>query len=190
MEYSILSDIGMKRTANQDFAGTYVNRAGYRLFLLADGMGGHKAGNVASKLTVEDLGKLWSESFFDDGTPVATMETWLRNQIRNESENIADLGKLDEYQGMGTTLEALVMQEGQVISAHVGDSRTYLIRDGQLQKITTDHSLVQELVDAGQITEEEAEIHPNKISLHVLLASQPKYKLIYKLLMFSQGTIC
>ena len=90
------------------------------------------------------------------------METWLRNQIRNESENIADLGKLDEYQGMGTTLEALVMQEGQVISAHVGDSRTYLIRDGQLQKITTDHSLVQELVDAGQITEEEAEIHPNK----------------------------
>ena len=162
MEYSILSDIGMKRTANQDFAGTYVNRAGYRLFLLADGMGGHKAGNVASKLTVEDLGKLWSESFFDDGTPVATMERWLRNQIRNESENIADLGKLDEYQGMGTTLEALVMQEGQVISAHVGDSRTYLIRDGQLQKITTDHSLVQELVDAGQITEEEAEIHPNK----------------------------
>lgn len=72
---------------------------------------------------------------FDDGTPVATMETWLRNQIRNESENIADLGKLDEYQGMGTTLEALVMQEGQVISAHVGDSRTYLIRDGQLQKL-------------------------------------------------------
>ena len=63
---------------------------------------------------------------------------------------------------MGTTLEALVMQEGQVISAHVGDSRTYLIRDGQMQKITTDHSLVQELVDAGQITEEEAEIHPNK----------------------------
>jgi serine/threonine protein phosphatase PrpC len=162
VEYSILSDIGMKRTANQDFAGTYVNRAGYRLFLLADGMGGHKAGNVASKLTVEDLGKLWSESFFDDGTPVATLETWLRNQIRNESENIADLGKLDEYQGMGTTLEALVMQEGQVISAHVGDSRTYLIRDGELQKITTDHSLVQELVDAGQITEEEAEIHPNK----------------------------
>ena len=63
MEYSILSDIGMKRTANQDFAGTYVNRAGYRLFLLADGMGGHKAGNVASKLTVEDLGKLWWNHF-------------------------------------------------------------------------------------------------------------------------------
>ena len=68
MEYSILSDIGSKRSTNQDYAGTYVNRAGYQLFLLADGMGGHKAGNVASKLTVEDLGKLWSETFFDAGT--------------------------------------------------------------------------------------------------------------------------
>lgn len=63
MEYSILSDIGSKRSTNQDYVGTYVNRAGYQLFLLADGMGGHKAGNVASKLTVEDLGKLWSETF-------------------------------------------------------------------------------------------------------------------------------
>lgn len=78
MEYSILSDIGSKRSTNQDYAGTYVNRAGYQLFLLADGMGGHKAGNVASKLTVEDLGKLWSETFFDAGTPEATLEIWLK----------------------------------------------------------------------------------------------------------------
>ncbi|AYG00945.1 Stp1/IreP family PP2C-type Ser/Thr phosphatase [Lactococcus allomyrinae] len=162
MEYSILSDIGSKRGTNQDYADSYVNRAGYRLFLLADGMGGHKAGNVASKLTVEDLGKLWSETFFDAGTPEATLELWLRNQIRNENENIASLGKLDEYQGMGTTLEAVVIKENVAISAHVGDSRTYLIRDGALSKVTTDHSLVQELVDAGQITEEEAEVHPNK----------------------------
>ena len=152
MEYSILSDIGSKRSTNQDYAGTYVNRAGYQLFLLADGMGGHKAGNVASKLTVEDLGKLWSETFFDAGTPEATLEIWLKNQVRNENENIASLGKLD----------ALVIKAGMLVSAHVGDSRTYLMRDGELNKITTDHSLVQELVDAGQITEEEAEVHPNK----------------------------
>ncbi|GBG97039.1 serine/threonine protein phosphatase [Lactococcus termiticola] len=162
MEYSILSDIGSKRSNNQDFAGSFVNKAGLRIFLLADGMGGHKAGNVASKLTVEDLGKVWSESFFDDSTPDATIELWLRNQIRNENENIANLGKLDEYQGMGTTLEVLVAKSHKVISAHVGDSRTYLVRAGELKKITNDHSLVQELVDAGQITEEEAESHPNK----------------------------
>lgn len=162
MEYSILSDIGSKRSTNQDYAGSFVNRAGFRLFLLADGMGGHKAGNVASKLTVEDLGKLWRESFFDEGTPAETIETWLRNQIRTENENISNLGQLDEYRGMGTTLEALVIQGSTAISAHVGDSRKYLIREGQLNKITVDHSLVQELVDAGQITEEEAEVHPNK----------------------------
>src|SRR5574341_2158217 len=104
MKYSILSDVGQKRTNNQDHADTYENLQGERLFLLADGMGGHKAGNVASKLTVEDLGKLWSETFFDAGTPEATLEIWLRNQVRNENENIASLGKLDEYQGMGTTL--------------------------------------------------------------------------------------
>ncbi|MFC4651308.1 Stp1/IreP family PP2C-type Ser/Thr phosphatase [Lactococcus nasutitermitis] len=162
MKYSILSDIGSKRTTNQDYADSFVNRAGYRLFLLADGMGGHKAGNVASRLTVEDLGKLWSESFFDGTTSTETVETWLRNQIRNENENIANLGKLDEYHGMGTTLETLLIKDEEAISAHVGDSRTYLIRDGQLTKVTVDHSLVQELVDAGQITEEEAEVHPNK----------------------------
>jgi serine/threonine protein phosphatase PrpC len=162
VEYSILSDIGSKRSTNQDYADSYINRAGYRLFLLADGMGGHKAGNVASKLTVEDLGKLWSETFFDVDTPETTLEVWLRNQIRNENDNIASLGKLDEYQGMGTTLEAVMIKGDVAISAHVGDSRTYLVRDGLLTKITTDHSLVQELVDAGQITEEEAEVHPNK----------------------------
>ena len=63
---------------------------------------------------------------------------------------------------MGTTLEALVIKGNTIVSDHVGDSRTYLMRDGELNKITTDHSLVQELVDAGQITEEEAEVHPNK----------------------------
>lgn len=162
MEYSILSDIGSKRETNQDYAASFLNRAGFRLFLLADGMGGHKAGNVASKLTVEDLGKLWSASFFDEGTSSETLETWLHNQIRNENENIANLGQLDEYHGMGTTLEALIIKDNQAISAHVGDSRKYLIRDGKLSKITVDHSLVQELVDAGQITEAEAEVHPNK----------------------------
>lgn len=162
MEYSILSDIGSKRGTNQDYAGAYANRAGYFLLLLADGMGGHKAGNVASKLTVEDLGKLWAETFFDADTEEETIIRWLRNQIRNENENISSLGKLDEYRGMGTTLESLVIKENMAISAHVGDSRKYLIRDGKLNKITVDHSLVQELVDAGQITEEEAENHPNK----------------------------
>ncbi|MCL2676549.1 MAG: Stp1/IreP family PP2C-type Ser/Thr phosphatase [Streptococcaceae bacterium] len=162
MEFSILSDIGAKRETNQDYAFTFINRAGYRLFLLADGMGGHKAGNIASKLTVEDLGKFWEESFFDETTSIETIEVWLRNQIRNENENISSLGKLEEYKGMGTTIEAVAVHGKNLITAHVGDSRTYLLREGKLSQITTDHSLVQELLSAGQITAEEADTHPNK----------------------------
>ncbi len=152
-----------KRSTNQDYAGTYVNRAGYQLFLLADGWEDTKQVMSQVNLLVEDLGKLWSETFFDAGTPEATLEIWLKKiKFVMKMKIIASLGKLDEYQGMGTTLEALVIKAGMLVSAHVGDSRTYLMRDGELNKITTDHSLVQELVDAGQITEEEAEVHPNK----------------------------
>lgn len=96
-------------------------------------MGGHKAGNVASKLTVEDLGKLWSETFFE-GTPEATLEIWLKIKFVMKMKILLALENFDEYQGMGTTLEALVIKAGMLISAHVGDSRTYLMRDGELNK--------------------------------------------------------
>ena len=162
MKYSILSDVGQKRTNNQDHADTYENQQGERIFLLADGMGGHKAGNVASKLAVEDLGKLWGETTFTSQTPSDEIQSWLRTQIRAENENISNLGKLDDYKGMGTTLEAVVIQKHQIICAHVGDSRTQIIKNGELIRITRDHSLVQELVDAGEITPDEAEKHPNK----------------------------
>jgi protein phosphatase len=162
MKYSILSDVGQKRTNNQDYADTYENQQGERIFLLADGMGGHKAGNVASKLTVEDLGKAWALTDFTSDSQAADIEAWLRTQIRAENENIANLGQLDDYRGMGTTLEAVVVQKHQIISAHVGDSRTQVIKNGELIQITHDHSLVQELVDAGEITADEAEKHPNK----------------------------
>ena len=162
MEFSILSDIGAKRKANQDYAATFINANGSRLFLLADGMGGHNAGDIASRLAVEDLGKLWIETNFRKDTIPDLVETWLRQHIRYENENIANLGKLDDYAGMGTTLEAVFVGEGFLVSGHIGDSRTYLIRNGEITKLTVDHSLVQELVDAGEITAEEAESHPNK----------------------------
>lgn len=162
MKYSILSDVGQKRMNNQDYADTFENQVGERIFLLADGMGGHKAGNVASKLTVEDLGKAWEATDFTDESLAEAIEAWLRLQIRAENENIANLGKLDDYKGMGTTLEAVVVQKHRIISAHVGDSRTQVIKNGELIRITRDHSLVQELVDAGEITADEAEKHPNK----------------------------
>jgi protein phosphatase len=162
MEYSILSDVGVKRSTNQDYAGTVTNLTGQRLFLLADGMGGHKAGNVASKLAVEDIGKAWEQTAFDVETGNDAIQQWLKTEVRAENDNISNLGKLDDYKGMGTTLEASVIFQDRLIHAHVGDSRTYLAREGELIQLTSDHSLVQELLDAGELTAEEAANHPNK----------------------------
>ena len=158
------TDVGQKRKMNQDYVFATADPVGNlpNLFVVADGMGGHKAGNVASKLTVEDLGKAWATTDFTNDSHSDEIEAWLRAQIRAENENIANLGKLDDYKGMGTTLEAVVVQKHQIISAHVGDSRTQVIKNGELIRITRDHSLVQELVDAGEITADEAEKHPNK----------------------------
>ncbi|MDR2976736.1 MAG: Stp1/IreP family PP2C-type Ser/Thr phosphatase [Streptococcaceae bacterium] len=162
MEYQILSDIGAKRKSNQDYAGTFVNQKEAQLFLLADGMGGHRSGDVASKLAVEDIGSLWEQTAFDGEADIETIEAWMRRQVLVENENIANLGKLDDYKGMGTTLEMLFVGKGHVVLGHIGDSKSFLIRNRQLVPLTRDHSLVQELVEAGQITPEEALTHPQK----------------------------
>lgn len=162
MKFTVLTDVGVKRVTNQDFADVYLNKAGQKIFILADGMGGHKAGNVASRLTVEDIGNLWKDTDFDNSNSIEQISTWLTEKISLENQNIADLGNLDDYKGMGTTLEAVIILGNKLICGHVGDSRTQVIRGDQLIKITKDHSLVQELVDAGELTPDQAENHPNK----------------------------
>ncbi|MFV0556409.1 MAG: Stp1/IreP family PP2C-type Ser/Thr phosphatase [Lactovum sp.] len=162
MDYQILSDIGAKRKSNQDYADTFLNLKGERLFLLADGMGGHRSGDVASKLAVTDIGALWEQTSFEGDADIETIEAWMRRQVLVENENIANLGKLDDYKGMGTTLELLFIGSGHIILGHIGDSKSSLIRNRQLIPLTRDHSLVQELVEAGQITMEEAQTHPQK----------------------------
>ncbi|MDR0299631.1 MAG: Stp1/IreP family PP2C-type Ser/Thr phosphatase [Streptococcaceae bacterium] len=162
MEYQILSDIGARRKSNQDYAGSFLNQKGERLFLLADGMGGHRSGDVASKLAVEDIGAVWEQTAFEADVDIETVEAWMRRQVLVENENIANLGKLDDYKGMGTTLEMLFIGKGHVILGHIGDSKSFLVRNQQIVPLTRDHSLVQELVEAGQITVEEAQTHPQK----------------------------
>lgn len=162
MEYQILSDIGARRKSNQDYAGTFLNQKGERLFLLADGMGGHRSGDVASKLAVEDIGAVWEQTAFEGNVDIESIEAWMRRQVLVENENISNLGKLDDYKGMGTTLEMLFIGKGHVILGHIGDSKSFLIRNRQIVPLTRDHSLVQELLEAGQITAEEAQTHPQK----------------------------
>jgi protein phosphatase len=111
---------------------------------------------------VDDIGALWEQTAFDGDADIETIEAWMRRQVLVENENIANLGKLDDYKGMGTTLEMLFVGKGHVILGHIGDSKSFLNRNRQLVPLTRDHSLVQELVEAGQITAEEALTHPQK----------------------------
>lgn len=159
MEIALLTDVGQKRSNNQDYVNRYTNRAGVDLIVLADGMGGHRAGHIASEMTATDLGTAWVD------TQIHTLNDvrgFFVEQIAIENEKIYQLGQTDEYKGMGTTLEAVVVIDQQMIYAHVGDSRIGLIRNGEYQQLTTDHSLVGALVRAGQLTEEEARFHPQK----------------------------
>ena len=159
MEIALLTDVGQKRSNNQDYVNRYTNRAGIDLIVLADGMGGHRAGHIASEMTATDLGASWVDTQLHTLNDV---REWMVAVLEEENKKIYQLGQTDEYKGMGTTLEAIVIIDQQMIYAHVGDSRIGLLRNGEYQQLTSDHSLVGALVRAGQLSEEEARLHPQK----------------------------
>ncbi len=160
MEIRYKSDVGKRRNTNQDYAAVFTNQKGYTLALLADGMGGHQAGDVASHDTVEEIGSKWQASDISDSEKAAQ---WLIQHIQAENETIYQRGQATpELSGMGTTLEAVVILDDQFTLAHVGDSRTYLLRENELIQLTEDHSLVNALVKSGEITLEMATNHPRR----------------------------
>ena len=143
------SDVGRQRQGNED--NYFVQSP---LFVVADGMGGAQAGEVASEMAVEA---------FRGGLPDGSPEEHLVEIIRAANRKIHDRSRSDAaHQGMGTTCTAIYVDTAEVVLAHVGDSRAYLYRDGDLTRLTHDHSLVGELVDRGRLTEEQAEVHPQR----------------------------
>ena len=143
------SDLGRQRQGNED---NYFVRA--PLFVVADGMGGAQAGEVASEMAVDS---------FDGGLGNASAAEGLVRVIQEANRRIHDRSRTDEQAaGMGTTCTAAYVGEADVTIAHVGDSRAYLWRDGELTRLTRDHSLVGELVARGKLTEEQAEAHPQR----------------------------
>ena len=151
------SDVGKKRKINQDSFGTAKNDWG-EIFIVADGMGGHKGGEVASKITVDHMCNEF-KSASEDTLPAVFLERTI------SSANDAVLTKAKEgpgYEGMGTTIVAVIIKNDEAHIAHVGDSRLYLFRYNQPFFKTKDHSFVQDLVDQGLISEAEAETHPKK----------------------------
>ena len=159
MEISILTDVGQRRTNNQDYANQYKNKAGKSMVLLADGMGGHRAGNIASEMAVTDLGAAWVAT---EISTINEVREWFAENLEKENQQIHLIGQDEEHKGMGTTLEAVAVIDDQVLFAHVGDSRIGLVRNGEYHQLTSDHSLVNALLKAGQITEEEAAHHPQR----------------------------
>jgi protein phosphatase len=157
LQTALLSDVGRARSENQDACGEFRSGGGARLLIVADGMGGHRGGDTASRLALEVLGTAMSNAAAPDGSLLERAIEDANARVRSESE--ANL----ELRGMGTTCVALLFAPGNAAwVAHVGDSRAYRWRRGSLEALTRDHSLVGELVRRGEITPEEAEVHPRR----------------------------
>ena len=160
------SDVGSVREQNEDAFHTLVgtgsdNELFDALLIVADGMGGHAAGEVASEMAVTNLPKHLVEamSSVDAHDDLAEI---LSESVRKTNRDIFEKSKEDDTRGMGTTLTAGMIVEDEFIYAHVGDSRGYLLRDGCIEQFTTDHSWVAEQVALGILTEEQAENHPRR----------------------------
>ena len=159
LRYAVRSDRGLMRANNED--SVY---AGPRLLALADGMGGHAAGEVASNVVISTLAHL------DEDRPIDDLISTLRDTTAAANNNLRAMIEQDpNLDGMGTTLTALLFAGSRVGLVHVGDSRAYLVRGGTLTQITHDDTFVQALVDEGRLTMEEASSHPQRsLILHAL----------------------
>jgi serine/threonine protein phosphatase PrpC len=152
IRYAVQTDIGLLREENEDAA-----YAGVRLLAVADGMGGHAAGEVASAAVIEALKPL------DTEVPAGELLNALDHAVRQAGRTLADMAQANPaLAGMGTTLTALLWSGSQLGLVHIGDSRAYLVRDAEVFQITNDHTVVQTLLDDGKITEAEVASHPQR----------------------------
>lgn len=183
-----MTDQGKVRQHNEDAGGIFVNKDGHRLAIVADGMGGHRAGDVASEMTITQLKNDWETS-----TGISTAgdaENWLREQITKVNSLLFNhaMNHL-ECDGMGTTVVAAISTERFVTIANIGDSRCYLLNESGFKQVTEDHSLVNELVRTGQISREDAEHHPRKNVLLRALGTEKAVEMDIKTIIFEEGDI-
>ncbi len=155
MRYAARSDVGRVRSKNDDSA--YVGR---HLAVVADGMGGHAGGDVASGATVLDMIHLDRDDY--DGAS-GEADTVLADEIQTANSLLSELVHMNpKLAGMGTTVTALLLAGGKLHFAHIGDSRAYRLRNGKFEQVSVDHTFVQRLIDEGRLRPEEAETHPHK----------------------------
>lgn len=147
------SDIGKHRSSNQDSG-----YAGYQLYFVADGMGGHAGGDIASAIASQRIALTDARYDLID----EAIETIKSGILEANAMLAATVAEHPELEGMGTTFSGILVQGNQVLTAHIGDSRIYLVRDGEVRQVSTDHTFVQRLVEMGRITPAEALVHPRR----------------------------
>lgn len=161
METFYLTDKGNVRDHNEDSVIIIKNAENNYLMAVADGMGGHKAGEVASSIAISYLAKRFNDSFFKLNKADATI--WIRTIVSEINSLIFRYtDDHEESKGMGTTLVLAVVTDDYILFGNIGDSSGYVMKDNSLHKITYDHTLVNLLVSAGELTAEEAKNHPKK----------------------------
>ncbi|MEW9050423.1 MAG: Stp1/IreP family PP2C-type Ser/Thr phosphatase [Neobacillus sp.] len=188
MKAVFMTDQGRVRLHNEDAGGIFLNRDGNRLAIVADGMGGHRAGDVASEMTISQLKQEWEAA---NGIRTADeAETWLKEQITSVNSMLLDHAmNHSECDGMGTTIVAAISTNRFVTIANIGDSRCYLLNESGFKQVTEDHSLVNELVRSGQISREDAEHHPRKNVLLRALGTEKTVEMDIKTIIFEEGDI-
>lgn len=176
MKSFYLTDTGRVREHNEDSVTILKNINNEYLMIVADGMGGHRKGEVASSIVVRHLGKRFTDSA-SVGTKLDAVN-WLNDNINEINREILDYGEKNENsKGLGTTVVTAIITKDFLIFGNIGDSSGYVVKNGKLHKVTKDHTLVNLLVDAGNLTEEQAKSHPKKNVLMKALGAAEKAEL-------------
>ena len=191
MDFAYRSDIGQQRKENEDYVGVFKNTAGINFAIVADGIGGHQGGDVASEMAVSHMGYRFENTTFSNPTDAVN---WLAAEVQDENQHIIEKAReFSDLNGMGTTMVAALMFNDEFLMANIGDSRGYLFRAGHLQQLTEDHSLVNELVKRGEISAEQARQHPQKNIITRTLGISPDADIdtnLYRMIPGDQLLLC
>ncbi|MBS4217798.1 Stp1/IreP family PP2C-type Ser/Thr phosphatase [Bacillus sp. FJAT-49711] len=180
------TDKGMVRHHNEDNGGIFHNKTGNLLAIVADGMGGHQAGEVASQIAVKKLQELWAN--VDEILTPEFAKSWFLEKVAIVNKEIYDHSRENkECEGMGTTLVAAICTATFATIVNIGDSRCYLLNENGFKQLTEDHSLVNELIKAGQISPEDAEIHPRKNVLLNAMGTEADIEMDITSITFEEG---
>ena len=180
MRYSAITNVGNVRELNED--EFFVDTEFQRLFMVADGMGGHNAGDVASKMAINILKNYYFENIKENINTEDIKQELLKGIELSNKSIINASKKFDNLKDMGTTLNLVYINDEDIIFINIGDSRAYVDARDVFKQVTVDHSLVEELIKSGEITEEESYNHPQKNIITSCLGAKGDYKVdIYSL---------